>query len=170
MQNIFHIRIGGEYGKTRRDMLELAVIHARKLGWRGYKDEGGMYVNAFYFDDAKAGAFSALEGGFRTVLLDRPDIQEAHMRIFDPAVLNDTVVEEVLDRFGPDNTRRIIIGEPGVTTQSLFTTATLDNYWLLRPAEHTHVKFHGWLQPAMHALWQVHEDEPREVAFRGKEM
>jgi len=169
-QNVFDIRIGGEYGRTRRDLLGLAIIHAKKLGWKGYRDADNMWVNAFYFDDAKAGAFSALEGGFKTVFLDRPETQTAHHRIFDESMLNATIVTDLMERFGDTKTARLVIGQLGVTTQSVFTTQSLDNYWLLRPAQHMQMKYEGWLQPALHAQWQVHEDEEREVAFPRKEM
>lgn len=164
LQNVFDIRIGGEYGNTRKDMLNLALVHAKKLGWKGWKDKSGMFVNAFYVDDAKAGVLSALEGGFKTVFLDRPPNVDLTSFKTD-SMRNDKFQDDLEVVFGKAKTHRLMYGEYDRSMQSVFTTDSLANMWLLEPMEGTGV-YAGWLQPEAHAQWKIHTDENEVMRIR----
>jgi phosphoglycolate phosphatase-like HAD superfamily hydrolase len=148
LENVFDLRIGGEYGYDRSDMIRTALTHARELGWEGYRDELGMYVNAFYFDDSEHGAVGGLRAGCKTVYVDRPKGTPDHEMVY-----NGLIAPRLLKEFGPAKAETLLVGQiQGETirgTQSIFTSTTLDHLWLLTPDSFTGV-YDGWLDTRAH--------------------
>lgn len=178
LNKLFHFWVGGDLGKTRADLVHIALQEAReRYGFRGLIDNNGFLVNAFYVDDAERAIISVVKREkVRSVWIPRevtpamkalvPKDYRDKLSLADVGSFRNVILLEKFEKeFGPTLANRYLVGDnKDRTTQVVFTAETLYDHFLLIP-EGRGAVFNGWLDPEAHMWGRIKYSDTKERYF-----